>query len=174
MDTENLRYYLASDDISLLKQQNKGIFLGRRFFPPKQEVFNSGGAGYILDKTALRILAENIDSPKCFAHQEGFWEDVNVANCLRVSGNILPVDTRDTQERERFHPFTPGSHLTYRIPPPTVNDWYPKYNPFLKEGFDCCSTDSISFHYSPADVTRQLHSYLYHCQDKKRTSHFGI
>jgi len=34
--------------------------------------------------------------------------------------------------RERFHPFTPGNHLTYRIP--KNPDWYAKYNPELKEG----------------------------------------
>lgn len=42
-----------------------------------------------------------------------------------------PIDTRDALERERFHPFTPGQHLTYRIP--TVNpDWYPKVRPRIK------------------------------------------
>lgn len=48
--------------------------------------------------------------------QEGFWEDVNIAHCLKVSGGILPHDTRDKNDRERFHPFTPGQHLEYRIP----------------------------------------------------------
>ena len=48
--------------------------------------------------------------------------------------------------RERFHPFTPGLQLTYRIPPNNP-DWYAKYNPELKVGFDCCSDKSISFHY---------------------------
>ena len=156
---------------------------------------------------------------------------VNIANCLRISNNIIPHDTRDAKQRERFHPFTPGtpssplilpssisytticlqisssqltlpSHITctpnchhpctnYPIPPiylvpspyilfrpftigqhmdyqiPKTNpDWYPKYNPWLKEGYDCCAPDSISFHYSPADTTRQLYNYLYHCENK--------
>lgn len=50
------------------------MFIGRRFFPPKQEVFNSGGAGYTLDKVALKVLVDHIDNPPCFPHQEGFWE----------------------------------------------------------------------------------------------------
>ena len=49
--------------------RHTGLFLGRRFFPPKQEVFNSGGAGYLLDKAALRVLMANIDTPKCWPHQ---------------------------------------------------------------------------------------------------------
>ena len=165
---ENLMHYLSSGEIRDLKSQNKGVFLGRRFFPPQQELFNSGGAGYILDRVALKVLVDNIDTPKCFPHQRGFWEDVNVANCLRVSGNIIPHDTRDNKERERFHPFTPAQNYQYRTP--LVNpDWYPKYNPFLKEGFECCSVESISFHYVPGDLMRELYAYLYHC-DKKHTT----
>ena len=51
---ENLRKCRKS-----LKEEDEltsGLFLGRRFFPPKQEVFNSGGAGYIMDKKALNVL----------------------------------------------------------------------------------------------------------------------
>jgi hypothetical protein len=129
---ENLLYYLASPEIQDLHDHGKGLFLGRRFFPPKQEVFNSGGAGYLLDRAALRILVDNIDTPKCYPHQRGFWEDVNVATCLKNSGGILPYDTRDPSQRERFHPFTPGQHLTYEIP--KTPDWYAKYNPELKLG----------------------------------------
>jgi len=161
---ENLVHYLGSDEIKALREKNNGVFIGRRFFPPKQEVFNSGGAGYILDKKALKILGENIDSPKCYAHQKGFWEDVNVAHCLRASASIEPYDTRDPQERERFHPFSPGQHLTYRIP--TNPDWYPQYNPYLKEGYDCCSPESISFHYCPAPLLRELYTYTYVCKKK--------
>jgi hypothetical protein len=58
--------------------------------------------------------------------------------------------------RERFHPFTPGLALTYRIPPKNP-DWYPKYNPFLKEGFDCCSAQSISFHYCPVRSSKIIY-----------------
>lgn len=172
---ENLRAYLVSPDIYSLwnsHEDRKGVFLGRRFFPPKQEVFNSGGAGYLLDQKAVEVLVANLDSPKCFPHQKGFWEDVNVANCLRVSASIVPMDTRDEFQRERFHPFTPGQHLVYRIPKGD-SDWYPKYNPYLKEGLDCCSAQSISFHYVPADLLRQLYGYVYHCSNKEITHNYS-
>ena len=156
---ENLRAYLDSPEVQarVSDPQTSGLFLGRRFFPPKQKVFNSGGAGYILDRKALAVLAANLDSPKCWPHQKGFWEDVNVASCLRTSteerkewgpyGQIMPYDTRDAQQRERFHPFTPGQHLEYRPPRPGVKDWYQDYNPQLKLGLECCSSESVSFHY---------------------------
>jgi glycoprotein-N-acetylgalactosamine 3-beta-galactosyltransferase len=132
-----------------------------------KKVFNSGGAGYILDKKALNVLATHLDSPLCYPHQRGFWEDVNVAHCLKVAGNIEPYDTRDKLDRERFNPFTPGTHLDYRIPK-KEGDWYPKYNPFLKEGYDCCSPGSVSFHYCGAEVVRRLYNFFYNCNDKHK------
>ena len=66
---------------------------------------------------------------------------------------------------ERFHPFNPGLQLTYRIPPKNP-DWYAKYNPDLKVGMECCSEDSISFHYIPEQKLYQLYNYLYHCEQK--------
>lgn len=161
---ENLKFYLASDEVRKEAAKGKGLFLGRRFFPPKSPVFNSGGAGYLLDKVALKILEENIDSPKCFPHQVGFWEDVNIANCLKQSNDIVPFDTRDALQRERFHPFTPGQHLTYVAH--QKSDWYLLYNPELKYGYDCCSDRSISFHYVPHDLMRQFYSYVYQCKNK--------
>ncbi|CAM9386478.1 unnamed protein product, partial [Ectocarpus fasciculatus] len=157
---ENLRAYLGSAEIQAEAAAGKGLYIGRRFFPPKQNVFNSGGAGAILDKVALKVLTEHIDNPPCRPHQVGFWEDVNVAFCLAETGKILPYDTRDEFGRERFHPFTPGQHLAYRIPPKTP-DWYAKYNPELKVGVECCSELSVSFHYAKGDVMRKLHNYMY-------------
>jgi glycoprotein-N-acetylgalactosamine 3-beta-galactosyltransferase len=161
---ENLKYYLASDEIRAEVAKGRGVYLGRKFQPPNNLVFNSGGAGYILDKAALRILKDHIDLPGCFPHQVGFWEDVNIANCLKTSNAIVPYDTRDHLKRERFHPFTPGQHLTYRTPPKP--DWYAQYNPDLTFGYDCCSDRSISFHYVPHDLMRQMHAFVYSCKNK--------
>jgi hypothetical protein len=160
---ENLGYYLSSPEIREEFETKNGMHIGRRFFPPNQIVFNSGGAGYILDKHSLKKIAPLLDSPKCYAHQVGFWEDVNVAHCLQVL-DIKPYDTRDSQGRERFHPFSPGQHLEYRIP--TKPDWYAKYNPELKVGYECCSADSISFHYVKSDIMGRLHNYVYGCNNK--------
>ena len=61
---------------------------------------------------------------------------------------------------ERFHPFNPGNHLNYRIPP-RQPDWYAKYNPTLKVGYECCSEDSISFHYLPVSSSPLFSSLLF-------------
>ena len=161
----NLRHYLMSPEVVSEGKRGQGLYLGRKFQPPGQPIFNSGGAGYVLDRTALKFLGENLDKPECFAHQVGFWEDVNIANCLRKSNKIEPFDTRDAKKRERFHPFTPGQHLTYRIPPNTP-DWYAKYNPNLTLGYECCSDESISFHYVPHDLMRTMYEYVHLCNNK--------
>jgi hypothetical protein len=44
----------------------------------------------------------------------------------------LTVACCERGHRERFHPFTPGLQLSYRVPPNP--DWYAKYNPELKVG----------------------------------------
>lgn len=36
--------------------QRVGLFIGRIFQPPNQIVFNSGGAGYMLDVKALEVM----------------------------------------------------------------------------------------------------------------------
>ena len=87
-----------------------------------------------------------------------------MAKCLQKFG-VVPVDTRDAQGGERFHPFTPGQHLTYRIPPKTP-DWYANYNKDwgLKTGMDACAPDSVSFHYVKQDLMPKLHAELYDCR----------
>mmetsp|Transcript_9694 Transcript_9694/g.16078 ORF Transcript_9694/g.16078 Transcript_9694/m.16078 type:complete len:955 (+) Transcript_9694:76-2940(+) len=162
---ENLKTYLESKEVVAAKQLDKGLFLGRRFFPPTQVEFNSGGAGYILDRVALDVLVSHIDGPPCMPHQKGFWEDVNTASCLqKVQEHIFPFDTRDEFGRERFHPFQPANHLTYQIP--KNPDWYAKYNPELKVGLECCSANSVSFHYAKGDFMQKLNNYIYHCPSK--------
>lgn len=108
----NLKSYLASSKIAIADQNNEPLFLGRRF---KQNgnwdrLFNSGGAGYVLNRSALKLLYDNFDRPFCRPHLRGFYEDVMVAKCLKEASNgaVLPLDTRDDEGRERFHPCVPS------------------------------------------------------------------
>ena len=59
---------------------NLGLFLGRIFQPPNQIVFNSGGAGYTLDKKALKV---------------SLWNDVmNFFKCLSLQRLYKPDPER--------------------------------------------------------------------------------
>jgi len=161
---DNLRKYLISDEIVKAgKDGTVPLFLGRRFKLANNDLFNSGGAGYILNRVGLEYLVKSLDQPFCRPNLKTFAEDVQVATCLRYHG-IHPYDTQDDWGRERFLPFSPGQHLRYKVPPKTP-DWYAKYTLGLKTGYDCCSQDTISFHYIKVDLMYKVHSLLYFCND---------
>merc|ERR1712100_909773 len=99
-----------------------------------------------------------------------------VSNCLKNRCNITPYDTRDSNQKERYHHF--GLSWLYKYEPhKTINkhpnlkgryirgqDWYTRYNEDwgVLLGRDCCSPKSVAIHYirKPAHV-RHLFHYLY-------------
>merc|ERR1712072_1260078 len=86
---ENLKAYLASDEIlSASDHGKKPMFLGRRFSAGGQggQVFNSGGAGYVLNRAALSLLNDHLRDGVCTPHLHGFFEDVQTAKCLQKHG----------------------------------------------------------------------------------------
>jgi len=174
---ENVLAYLNSPRIVQLNddRDNKGLFLGSRKLQGGQweKVFNAGGSGYILNRKALRKLAARI--PTCHYSVRGFWEDVNVASCLKMDG-IFPFDTRDEAGSERFLLFTPALHLNWR--PPSKNpekDWYYKYSIELKIGIDCCSTSAVAFHYVKKPLMYRLYALLFKCDPHHYDTHgFGM
>lgn len=161
---QNMRNYLAD---AIEDPTEEDFFGGRRFQFGGNDFFNSGGAGYALSQATLRkYVTTGLDHPECFAQKHSSMEDVFIAKCLKKAFGIDVVDTRDDQDRERFHPFAPAAHYNWRPPVPPATDWYERYNrlwpPKLKE--QCCAPDSVSFHYmkKPAMV-RHLHALLYFC-----------
>ena len=101
------------------------------------------GAGLVLSRAALDGLADKVatdaDCQKAYAHEP---EDLAIAVCLQRDG-VLPTESRDQHERERFHPFSPGEH--FHKQKTADDDWYARYSIDLKYGADCCSTQSVSF-----------------------------
>lgn len=56
--------------------------------------YNNGGAGYILNAPAVKLLYYGLTSGHCFADESVSIEDVMVGLCLSKFG-VLPFDTRD-------------------------------------------------------------------------------
>merc|ERR550534_3191964 len=106
MIIENLRY--------LLKDQNSShpIYFGRKFKPHVRQGWMSGGAGYVLSKEALRRLVEDgiDDGEVCRPDNGGDGEDVELGRCLASLG-VEAGDSRDSEGRQTFMPYTPGHHI---------------------------------------------------------------
>jgi len=177
---ENLRLYLESEEIQVA--QNGGIylphgneteqtplFLGRRFsyMGDRNDIFNSGGAGYTLNKAALKTLVVK-GLKQYFPHAHTFSEDTMTAKIFRKFG-VYPYDTKDEEGGERYMPFMPGHHLTYQVPAnckpdpfaASCKDWYPKYSIDIKFGKEHCAKHSVAFHYVKGSSMRRLHAILY-------------
>jgi glycoprotein-N-acetylgalactosamine 3-beta-galactosyltransferase len=110
--------YLESEEIKVaanggvfLPEGNETVqtplFLGRRFAldgeEKQEDVFNSGGSGYTLNKAALKALVVN-GIPNYFPHAHTFSEDTIIAKIFKKMG-ILPYDTKDEAGGERYMPF---------------------------------------------------------------------
>lgn len=153
------------------RQETEDIYEGHALRNGEEEVFNSGAAGYLLSRATMAKLTERFDArdPDCgFGGKEtSTWLQNNPAlvmvKCLN-SLNIHATDTRSTSKWHRFHAFP----IT-RVVAGEVDQWYvdkhkemdriagfdPSYNQLLK-GEDCCSWDTVSFHYVEHNEARAL------------------
>ncbi len=170
---ENLKYYLESEEIRTAS--NGGIYLpqgdetmqtplllGRRFAyqGDMDNIFDSGGSGYTMNKAALKLLVTEA-FPNYFPHLKTFSEDTMVAKLLKKTDMVLPYDTKDDAGGERYMPFNPGHHWGYRLPENPKDDWYAMYSIDIKEGPEHCSPQSIAFHYIKGPMMKRLFALAY-------------
>ena len=138
------------------------LYAGHALKNGKDEVFNSGAAGYILSRATMQKLIEKWDAHddgKCsIGSNTNSWLQGNpglvTLQCLNALG-IKATDTRAAGKWHRFHAFG-----LIRTVAGQVDGWYDKkhvgmdafdgfdnsYN-LLLDGEDCCSMGTISFHY---------------------------
>lgn len=150
---ENLKYLCSKYD------PEKPHFFGRRLKSNTFGGYNSGGAGYVFSKETLRRFAKVLQNPSQCA-EKSFAEDVEVGNCLGNVG-VHPGDTRDSRQRETFHPFPPEYHL---IPGYVSKDnWLYQYNYYpVQDGPDCCADHTVAFHYINPSMMYQMEYFVYH------------
>jgi hypothetical protein len=164
---ENLKNYLASDELRKANKDGKGLYLGRRFLhrKPHNITFNSGGSGYVLSRKALSVLYKSLTEDHCHEKDKDSREDYLVAVCLKREG-IFPYNTQEPSGAELFHPFKPEFPMSYN--PDTDTGWYKQYVlPFgLTTGLAGVSTRSIVWHYIYDGQMENMHSLLYECRKR--------
>ncbi|TSW75978.1 Glycoprotein-N-acetylgalactosamine 3-beta-galactosyltransferase 1-B [Bagarius yarrelli] len=112
---DNLRWVLAN------RSADEPVYFGRRFKPYTKQGYMSGGAGYVLSREALRRFVEGFRTKKC-SHTTSV-EDLAMGQCMEKMG-VAAGDSRDTLQRETFHPFVPEQHMTANFP---KSFWYWNY-----------------------------------------------
>jgi hypothetical protein len=164
---EHLCKYLEARDATT------DLYAGHALKEGEKSIFNSGAAGYLLSRATMQKIVQkwNVHDPEC-------WEDPDTAKdwlqgnpglvtvrCLNSLG-IKAFDTREAGKWHRFHAFP----LT-RVVSGKVDEWYNRkhaemdlfegfdssYN-MLLTGEDCCSKETVSFHYVEHTETRALFS----------------
>ena len=144
-------WYLIADDDTFIYIDNLYKFIkstdsklaytyGYNFKHVVPTGYHSGGGGVLMPTESLKRLYESIITNKC-PFKNGY-SDVALGQCSNIS-NVKLGNSTDSLERERFHPLGMHSHYYANYP-----DWMYLYaQNKLKSGIDCCSLESISFHY---------------------------
>ncbi|UJR09880.1 hypothetical protein I4U23_014102 [Adineta vaga] len=130
---ENLRH--------LLYETSEALAFGHVFAPKNgAPVHLSGGAGYVINTVALKRMLPNLQTT-CSEWYVPGMEDVYISRCLQHLNVTLNGAMDGLQHR--FFPLELLSLYYMEFP-----QWYLDYNTLKPySGFDCCSKESISFHY---------------------------
>lgn len=139
--------------------------------------YTPGGGGYAMNWAYLKQLEASFDEPFCLPTKV-VPDDWAISFCMRHHG-VLPLDTRDELQRERFHQydaeelyFKPYDEEAYdhRLFSSIYdeNNWFSDHNGLgWKNGDNCCAPDSISFHYVKPPLMEAYHEYYYGAADDR-------
>ncbi|CAF1140956.1 unnamed protein product [Rotaria sordida] len=151
-------YLIVEHLKTFLSKQNSSepITFGYTFQFHVRKGYHSGGASYVLSRESLRRFYEAHNDPAANCAKDGGAEDIEIARCLRKKG-VYPGKALDKENRELFHPLPFHEHFHGVFP-----DWLLKRaaNP-LQSHYNCCSNQTISFHYVSPDEQYLMDFLLY-------------
>lgn len=153
---ENLRYLLHYHNNS------EPLYFGCEMkYQKNDQLYMSGGAGYVLSKEALRrFIEEGLSNASLCQPGNVGDEDVEMGRCLTNVG----VRFGDTFDREGRYLFTPV-YVNQMLIPGVMDEvnWYMQMmqKPSL-QGLRCCSDNLISTHYVLPHQLYLLEYLIYH------------
>jgi hypothetical protein len=153
---ENLRRYLYTVE-QTHNVTTEPLFMGALTY--KADPYNDGGAGYVLNRVALkRLVLEAF--PVCGATTEVSAEDMWVAKCFKSMG-IKPLHTVDAQGRQRFSCRRPEVIGIFDGKDGFAHGWGSRYG--VKLGADLVSESSVTFHTFSTDeiMMKRHHAIIY-------------
>jgi glycoprotein-N-acetylgalactosamine 3-beta-galactosyltransferase len=135
--------------ISRLDTNNPFVY-GYNFKHVVKGGYTSGGGGTLFTKGSLIRLGKSILDGIC-PFEDGY-SDVAIGECMMRSQVTLGY-SQDSHGRERFHCLDFGAHFGGGFP-----DWLYLYSTNgVKKGRDCCSDETITFHYTSPEEMYALH-----------------
>ena len=130
--------------------------------------FNSGAAGYFLSRATMMGLVQRWDEkdPSCSTDGASKWHQGNpgllTAKCMSESLSAMAIDTTDDHGWHRFHAFglirTVTGHVDewYKNKHVDLDEYIPGHHNELGVLNECCSAETVSFHYVEHSETTAL------------------
>ena len=113
-----------------------------------------GGSGILFTNESMNRLVNKIENKECEIHKDKFG-DVTIGGCAFEAG-VDVINSIDSKGKPRFLPYDPISHIKGQVS--RVFSIFGSYENHV--GRECCSSETISFHYVKNEYMHAIYNNL--------------